>query len=179
MRGRVHPRTGCAGHRAAGAGNCIRSSRVGATSRNAPPCAAHAFAFADVHQRHRADGMRGMRLPGGGIAHHSRLPWSAVTTSATVDARTAAVMSPIAASTASWRRASRRRGRRYGRPCRVGEVAHDQVEALRADRLDQLVGDFGDAHFRLQVVGRDQGARQPGCVPRPGTAPRARRRRRR
>src|SRR3546814_3875962 len=38
----------------------------------------------------------------------------------------------------------------------IGDVAHDQVEAARADRLDQLRGQLRAVHLRLQVVGGDK-----------------------
>ena len=37
----------------------------------------------------------------------------------------------------------------------VGVVDHDHVVTLVLNGIDDFVGDFGRAHFRLQVVGRD------------------------
>src|SRR3546814_1905275 len=46
----------------------------------------------------------------------------------------------------------------------LGDVAHDQVEAARADRLDQLRGQLRAAHLRLQVVGGDLRARDEDAL---------------
>ena len=49
----------------------------------------------------------------------------------------------------------------------VGEVAHDEVVAARADRLAQLVGDFGAAHLGLAGRRSRPWGWAPGCAPRP------------
>src|SRR3546814_14510318 len=46
----------------------------------------------------------------------------------------------------------------------IGDVAHDQVEAARADRLDQLRGQLRAVHLRLQVVGGDLRARDEDAL---------------